>query len=132
VLSYSAGLIERGSPLSSFGVLKGDIVGNMWRRGMLRVMRGGGVIVGSRRKCRQRLLRVLGIGWSRCARRALAGIVHGGGRGYRDMQGQKGGVKKGRKLMGEWRGKGVEGACGEGNGNGNGESALVKGEEQNE
>jgi len=34
--------------------------------------------------------------------------------------------------MGEWRGKGVEGACGEGNGNGNGESALVKGEEQNE
>jgi hypothetical protein len=83
-LSYSAGLIERGSPVSSFDALKRDIVGmvtsvvKLRGRAVVRAMRRSRLIdVGRGRIWRERLMRVLGIGWSRGARWTLAGIIHG-------------------------------------------------------
>jgi len=82
VLSYSAGLIERGTPVSSFGGLKRYIVAVMEMRGRGRAtiwtIRGWGLIdVGRGRIWRERLLGILGIRRSTCARRALARIIHG-------------------------------------------------------
>jgi hypothetical protein len=80
-LSYSAGLIERGSPVSSFGVLKRYIVATsvmkLRRRTIVRALRSRLIDVGRGRIWRQRLMRVLGVGRPRCARWALAGIIHG-------------------------------------------------------
>jgi len=82
VLSYSAG-IERGSPVSSFGVLKRDVVGmvtsvvELRGRAIVRARRSRLIDMGRGRIWRQRLMRVLGVGWSRGARWTLAGIIHG-------------------------------------------------------
>jgi hypothetical protein len=82
VLSYSARLVERASPVSSLGVLKRDNVGlvtsvvKLTGRAIVRARRSG-LIEGRGRSWGQRLMGVLGIGWSRCARWALARIIHG-------------------------------------------------------
>jgi hypothetical protein len=112
VLSYSAGLIERGTPVSSFGGLKRYIVAVMTTvvemrgrgRATIRSIRGWGLIdVGRGRIWRERLLGILGIGRSMCARRALARIIHG-----------KDGLR--RELWGHAQEKGMEGNDGWGGG----------------